>query len=201
VKQAKTALITDFDNTLFDWVELWLHCFSAMLDSIVQISGISKEQLIPEIRAVHQKHRTSEYSFLVEELPSLRSFLHGRSATEVFAPAIDIYRDQRRPHLKLYPTVAEILLQIKGRGTRIIAYTESMAFYSNHRLRRLGLDGVFDYVFCPVDHVLPEGLSADDLRHYPAQHYELRYAKQHYTPKGSQKPDDDVLNAISRSFA
>ena len=196
MKQAKTALITDFDNTLFDWVELWLHCFSAMLDSIVQISGISKEQLIPEIRAVHQKHRTSEYSFLVEELPSLRFFLHGRSATEVFAPAIDIYRDQRRRHLKLYPTVAETLLQIKGRGTRIIAYTESMAFYSNYRLRRLGLDGVFDYVFCPVDHVLPEGLSADDLRHYPAQHYELRYAKQRYTPKGSQKPDDDVLNAI-----
>jgi FMN phosphatase YigB (HAD superfamily) len=167
-----------------------------MLDSIVQISGITREQLIPEISAVHQKHGTSEYSFLIEELPSLRSFLRGRSATEVFAPAINIYRVQRRRHMKLYPTVAEALLQIKGRGTRIIAYTESMAFYSNYRVRRLGLDGVFDYVFSPVDHVLPQGLDAEDLRRYPAQHYGLRYAKQQYTPKGSKKPDADVLNAI-----
>jgi hypothetical protein len=52
----KTALITDLDNTLFDWVELWLNCFSAMLDGIVEVSGISREILIPEIAAVHQKH-------------------------------------------------------------------------------------------------------------------------------------------------
>lgn len=201
MKSTKTTLITDFDNTLFDWVELWLHCFSAMLDSLVQISGVSKEQLIPEIAAVHQKHRTSEYSFLIEELPSLRPFLHGRSATEVFAPAIEIYKIQRRRYLKLYPTVAETLLQIKGRGTRIIAYTKSMAFYSNYRLRRLGLDGVFDFVFCPVDHVLPEGLNADDLRRYPAEHYELKYARQHHTPKGSKKPDPDVLNAIIKELS
>jgi phosphoglycolate phosphatase len=57
----KTALITDLDNTLFDWVELWLNSFSSMLDSIVDISGIPKEQLIPEIRDVHRKHGTSEY--------------------------------------------------------------------------------------------------------------------------------------------
>ncbi len=196
MKPRKTVLITDFDNTLFDWVELWLHSFSAMLDSIVQISGIPKEQLIPEIAAIHRKHRTSEYSFLIEELPSLRSFLGARPAVEVFADAIEIYRAKRRQYLKLYPTVAETLLQIKGRGTRIIGYTESMAFYSNYRVRRLGLDGVFDYVFCPVDHVLPEGLNADDLRRYPAQHYMLKYSKEQYTPKGSTKPDPHVLNAI-----
>jgi|SRR5579872_7217401 len=196
MKPSKTALITDFDNTLFDWVELWLHSFSAMLDSIVQISGIPKAQLIPEIAAVHQRHKTSEYSFLIEELPSLRSFLNGRSAIEVFAAAIEIYRVKRRQYLKLYPTVAEALLQIKGHGTKIIGYTESMAFYSNYRVRRLGLDGVFDYVFSPVDHVLPEGLNPDDLRYYPAQHYVLKYSKQQYTPKGSKKPDVDVLNAI-----
>lgn len=192
-KPKKTVLITDFDNTLFDWVDLWLHCFPAMLDSITKITGISRTELIPEIAAVHQKHGTSEYSFLIEELPSLRAFLKGRPATEVFAPAIEIYREQRRKHLKLYPTVAQTLLKIKGRGTRIIAYTESMAFYSNYRVRRLGLDGVFDYVFCPVDHVLPHGLTAENLRRYPAQHYKLRYTEQRHTPKGSKKPDAAVL--------
>lgn len=192
----KTALITDLDNTLFDWVDLWLNCFSPMLERIVEVSGISKETLLPEISAVHQKHGTSEYSFLIEEVPSLKAFLAGRKATDVFASAIEIYRSQRRKYLKLYPTVAETLLMIKGRGAMIVGYTESMAFYSNYRVRRLGLDGVFDHVFCPEDHLIPAGLSVDDLRMYPSKRYSLKYSKQDLTPKGSKKPDPQVLNAI-----
>jgi HAD-hyrolase-like len=34
------------------------------------------------------------------------------------------------------------------------------------------------------------------MRSYPASHYELRYTKQLFTPKGSKKPDTVVLNAI-----
>lgn len=196
----KTALITDLDNTLFDWVDLWFHCFSPMLDSIAAISGVPKDKLIPEIAAVHQEHGTSEYSFLIEEIPSLRHFLAGRSATEVFASSIKIYRDQRREHLKLYPTVAETLLTIKGRGTLIVGYTESMAFYSNYRIRRLGLDGVFDYIFCPEDHLLPESLSPDELRKYPAEHYSFKYTNLKNTPKGSKKPDKAVLSAIIKDL-
>jgi FMN phosphatase YigB (HAD superfamily) len=129
-------------------------------------------------------------------MPSLRPILNGRPADEVFAAAIESYRQQRRKHLKLYPTVAETLLKVKGRGCRIVGYTELMAFYSNYRVRRLGLDGVLDYVFCPEDHVLPEGISLEDIRRYPAGHYELTYSKQHFTPKGSKKPDIEVLDAI-----
>lgn len=192
----KTALITDLDNTLFDWVNLWFTCFSSMLDGIVAISGLPREQLIPEIAVIHKKHGTSEYSFLIEEMPSIRSFLNGRRAVEVFAPAIDAFRRMRREHLKLYPDVAETLLKIKGKGTRIIGYTESMAFYSNYRVRRLGLDGVLDHVFCPEDHRLPDGLSEADLRNYPASHYALKYTKQQFTPRGSKKPDTAVLASI-----
>ena len=103
---------------------------------------------------------------------------------------------RRSEQPKLFEGVAETLLNIKGRGTRIIGYTESMGFYSNYRLRRLGLDGVLDFVFCPEDHVLPSGLSSQQMRSYPASHYELQYTKQHFTPKGSKKPDAAVLNAI-----
>jgi phosphoglycolate phosphatase len=52
----KTVLITDLDNTLFDWVDLWVNCFSVMLDGIADMSGIPKEELKPEISAIHQKY-------------------------------------------------------------------------------------------------------------------------------------------------
>ncbi|MGA9137584.1 MAG: hypothetical protein WBZ39_06590, partial [Methylovirgula sp.] len=188
-KPVKTAVVTDLDNTLFDWVELWVRCFAPMLDSIVDISGVPREKLIPEIAAVHQRHGTSEYSFLIDELPSLQPILNGQRASQVFATAIEIYRRQRRKYLELYPTVATTLLKIKGHGTRIIGYTDSMAFYSNYRVRRLGLDGVLDYIFCPEDHQIPAGLTAEDLRKYPARRYQFKYTQTHFTPKGSKKPD------------
>ena len=187
----KKVLITDLDNTLFDWVELWVRCFSAMLEELVVISGVSKSQLLPEISIVHQKHGTSEYSFLIEELPSLQKFLAGRNALEVFAPAVNAFREKREEYLVLYPGVAETLQELKNRGTLIVGYTESMAFYSNYRVRKLGLDGVFDYIFCPEDHIVPDNV--EETRRYPAEHYVLKSTIQHHTPKGSKKPDVDVL--------
>ena len=98
----KTILITDLDNTLFDWVELWHACFSAMLGEIQQISGIGYEKLKREIRKVHQRHGTSEYSFLIEELPHLRERFRDEPLTTVFQPAIEAYRAQRRQKLRLF---------------------------------------------------------------------------------------------------
>ena len=46
-KKNVNVLITDLDNTLFDWVDVWYHSFSAMLDAIASISGIAAEKLIP----------------------------------------------------------------------------------------------------------------------------------------------------------
>ncbi len=194
--QKKKVLVTDLDNTLFDWVDLWYSCFTAMLREITNISGIPVDKLKPAIRQIHRKHGTSEYSFLIEELPMLREKFHGCDLMKVFAPAIEAYRSERRNRLRLYPSVAETLLKIKGRGTLIVGYTESMAFYSNYRLRRLGLDGVIDVLFSPADHDSPEGLTKEEIRKYPASHYQLRYTTQEHTPKDSRKPDPAVLNSI-----
>ena len=189
-------MITDLDNTLFDWVHLWHSCFSAMLEKITEISGVPEAVLKSEIKAVHQMHGTSEYAFLVEELPCLLLKFPGKDLTKVFAPAIAAYREQRRKELRLYPSVAETLLKVKGTGARIIGYTESMAFYSNYRVRRLGLDGVFDAIFSPPDHDIPKGMSVEQLRKYPATKYEFAHTKHHNTPRGELKPNKDVLLSI-----
>src|SRR5690349_5217643 len=50
-----SLLVTDLDNTLWDWFAIWYASFSALLEGIVRISGISQEELEPEIRKVHQR--------------------------------------------------------------------------------------------------------------------------------------------------
>ncbi|HKY06878.1 MAG TPA: HAD family hydrolase [Candidatus Binatia bacterium] len=196
MKHRKSVLITDLDNTLFDWVHLWHSCFDAMLDKIVEISGIPESKLKSEIRAVHQTHGTSEYAFLIEELPSLKEQFRDQDLLGVFDEAIQAYRIQRRRELRLYPSVAESLLKIKGAGAKIVGYTESMGFYSNYRVRRLGLDGIFEYIFSPADHDIPKNLSPDQFRKYSVDQYELRITKHEHTPPGELKPNKDILLSI-----
>lgn len=84
----KKVLITDLDNTLFDWVNLWYVCFAPMMHKIAESAGLDLELLKTHIKTVHQKHRTSEYAFLLEELQPV--IAPGRSEaqlTEIFAPA------------------------------------------------------------------------------------------------------------------
>ena len=193
----KSVVITDLDNTLFDWVDLWYQCFSRMFDKIVEISEVDAATLKAEIKAVHQKHGTSEYAFLIEEIPSLQE--EGSSPDDLlvkYKPAIDAYREARREYLRLYPGVIETLRQLKNHGCMIVAYTESMAFYTNYRIRNLSLDGVIDYLYSPEDHDLPRGLTPEQIRYYEDEKYQLRQTEHRYTPRGEKKPNPHVLLQI-----
>jgi FMN phosphatase YigB (HAD superfamily) len=108
----KRALITDVDNTLFDWVDVWYKSFSAMVAKVAEISGIAASELYPSISRVHQRYGTSEYAFLLEEIPELRN-LYGDQTLEALGPAIVAFRQARRDSLHLYPTVMSSFQELK----------------------------------------------------------------------------------------
>lgn len=189
-------LITDLDNTLFDWVEVWYQSFSAMLNEIIEISKVPRETLVSEIRAVHQKHGTAEYAFLIEEIPSIRKNLNRDEILKIYEPAIHAYRKKRKESLIVYPNVIETLESIRACGTPIVAYTESMAFYTTYRLKRLNLDKLIDFLYSPEDHDLPENLAPEQVRMYPSKEYNLEHTIHKYTPKNAKKPNKIILSKI-----
>lgn len=152
----KQLLITDLDNTLFDWFNIWYYSFSAMLNKTSEITKIPKQQLIEEIRPIHQKHGTAEYAFVLQEIPSLLK-LYGNPEIikEELDEAIHAHRSARKDHLTLYQGVHESLTELKQRGTRVVAYTESKEWYSKFRLKKLGLDSLIDVLYSPTDHHVP----------------------------------------------
>jgi phosphoglycolate phosphatase-like HAD superfamily hydrolase len=199
-KQNISVLITDLDNTLFDWVDIW-HCsFKAMLERLVADSGMSADDLLRDFKTVFQRYDTSEYAFAIEELPSLIAKHPGEDLTKLYSSAIDAYRSARRAALARYPypRVMETLEEIKDRGTLIVGYTESMEFYSNYRLRKFGLDRVLDFLYSPKDHDLPPGRSSDEIRFHPQDKYLLRRTINRYTPKNERKPSARVLLDIMK---
>jgi phosphoglycolate phosphatase len=199
-RQHVSLVITDLDNTLFDWLKIWYDSFKALLDSVIEISGISADILIPEVKKIHERHGTAEYAFLLEELPSLRRGESTELVIAQYTPAIDAFRNARRAAMKLYPGVRATLDELKKCGCLLVAYTESMGFYSNYRMRHLDLDLVFDFIYSPPDHGLPQGLTPEAIRYYPADAYKLRATQHRHTPAGEVKPNPALLTDIIREL-
>jgi FMN phosphatase YigB (HAD superfamily) len=191
-----SVIVTDLDNTLYDWFDIWYSSFRPMLDVLVSESGVPEHELKREIRTIHQRYGTSEYSRLIDELTCLASLQTAGRFAAVHEKAIAAFREGRRSSLRLYPTVFETLWSLKKTGCLIIGYTESRAFYTNYRVRRLCLDGLLDFLHSPADHNMPEGVTRESIRRYPPEAYDLRVTQHHHTPEGAYKPNPDILRKI-----
>jgi phosphoglycolate phosphatase-like HAD superfamily hydrolase len=198
MKQKVTVVITDLDNTLFDWVGIWHKSFTAMLHRLVLESGLSEELLLQEFKVIHERYGTSEYAFSIEELPSLQKKYPDSDLVKRFEGPIQAFRDARKSALSLYPDVLETLEQLKDKECLLVGYTESMSFYSWYRMRHLGLDRILDYLYSPPDHELPAGICPKRIRYHAGDYYELRRTIHRHIPKGEAKPEPGVLLDIIR---
>jgi phosphoglycolate phosphatase len=89
--KSKSVVITDLDNTLFDWVELWHRAFKTMLARLADETGIEVTVLKREFRSIHQKYGTSECAFSIEELSCLQQKYAGEDLSRRFSTVIDEY--------------------------------------------------------------------------------------------------------------
>jgi FMN phosphatase YigB (HAD superfamily) len=199
-KKCISFVIVDLDNTIYDWFYFWHSSFTAMVDRVMADSGIPREKLFREIKEIHTKHGTAEYSLLIQEIPSLKEKHPDQDLRVVYRDAIEEYRRTREKTLKPYPRVRETLQTLKEYGCVIAAYTESMAFYTNDRIRRLELDGLIDYLYSPPDHEFPENLTPEELRSFPTEHYKLKRTLERAVPKGEKKPNPTILLNILKEI-
>ncbi len=194
MKPKVNTLIVDLDNTLYDWFNIWHSSFLPVYEGLRDRIGINPVELETSIRDIHRSRRTSEYTFLVDELKF--STPDGSSLRDFLSQEIQHSKTERDRSLRLYPTVLKTLWQIKSQGTRIIAYTESLSFYSGYRLKKLGLDGVIDYLYCPKDHDLPTGIEVAQIRSLPDEFYQLQITDIRHTAPNELKPNARLLREI-----
>jgi phosphoglycolate phosphatase-like HAD superfamily hydrolase len=191
-----TVVITDLDNTLFDWVRIWHEPFKAMLDELVLTTGIEEAVLIRDIKEVFTRRGTSEYAFVIQEIKALQEKYPGEDLTKKFDSAIHAFRSDRKRVLELYPGIEETLQTLKDHGVLLVGYTESQEFYTHYRMRTLGLDRIFDFIYSPADHDIPEGLTREQIRILSPEHYKLRRTVHRNTPESDYKPNPGVLLQI-----
>jgi phosphoglycolate phosphatase len=195
-RTGKKILITDLDNTHWDWFDAWHQSFAAMLTRLAEMSGVPREVLEEQIRAIHEKRGTTEYSWLIGEIPALIDTAAPVDPAVLYDDAVHVLNSRRRATTRLYPGVREALTQLKRLDVRIVAYTESVAYWSEWRIRHTRLDGIIDVLYSAPDHDLPAGRDIRDLRMLPPTEYGLKRTRHNHIPRGVLKPNALVLRSI-----
>lgn len=193
-------MVTDLDNTLWDWFDAWYRSFSAMLRSLSRLSGITVEVLEKEMQAVHRLRGTTEYSYLLNELPSLCAMHPGGNPLEIYDEAMHVLNSERKKATALYPGVAETLRKLRALGVPVVAYTESVAYWSEWRIKTTRLDGLIGTLYSSPDHDMPKGVDVASLRRLPPESYGLKNTEHRHVPPGLLKPDPHILETIVHDY-
>ena len=193
----RSILITDLDDTLWSWVQIWHASFYATLQELTKILSIPEEELIPKIKKIHEKAKTSEYTFLVYDLEEMITGISDVDTVRTkYQRVFDIQDHIRSSSVSPFPDVVRALEKIKSKGTKIIGYTESMAYSAMDKMKLCGLDGIIDILYSREDHEIPESLNLDKYRSRPHTSYLLEFTKHNTLPTESTKPDPITLLRI-----
>lgn len=198
-------IITDLDNTIYNWVDFYVPCFNAMLKELALLTGIKKQNLRESFKRVHQKYKTTEYAFSIEKLDVLSEANAGLTVPEVlqkYNSAIKAFRSMRKKRLRLYDGVKETLEKLRREHRKIVGHTDAMMFYAVYRVKQLGVEQLLDGLVAPRDHGLPKGTRPEDVRSYSeAEKYETIISFKKELEPGILKPNPGCLHEILRDFA
>jgi len=191
---SQKLLITDLDNTLYDWVTFFTASFKSMVAELTDVLDTSEDILLEEFKIIHQRYGNSEQPFAVLELPSVRRKFGSLSREELVRrldPALHRFNSTRKRTLVLYDGVQETLSEIRASGVKIVGHTEAILANSYWRLRTLAIDGYFDRLYTlegkDAIHVSPDSRWVDPPTEFVV-----------VVPRDERKPNPRLLFDICR---
>lgn len=197
-KDLINVVITDLDDTIWDWLKMWYSSFEPYLSRISTELEIDIEDLKKDFKKIHQTYHSTEASFIYDELETLSDNQKQRFilASNKQKSILHEYYSLKKNNLLLYDGVYDTLKDLKSKGTLIIGFTESNAFFTKYRLKHLGLDGLIDYIYAPIDKDVPESVNI----YYEEGFWEPKKTEFRYLSPGTKKPAPEILEIIIRDF-
>lgn len=143
-------LVSDLDDTIYDWSGFFVPAFYAMADEIAAITGIDEDALLDEYRMTHQRLGSVEYPYATLQLPSIRKKypkLSDDELKQVFRPAFHKFNSIRNSHLHLFRGAEATLNTLYNNGITLIGYTESSQETGVYRMQKLGVEKYFKHIY------------------------------------------------------
>lgn len=186
-------VVTDLDNTLYDWVSYFVPAFYEMVTVAAPLLEVSLESLLDDLQRIHRKHGNSEHPFALLETDAVGKRFPGLSReaqAQQLNEAFIAFNRRRKQTLKLYPNVFETLKFITDQGTDLVAYTEAPSINALHRIRFLGLTSLFSGIYAPES----IGVNHPSIQH--AHSLEQEHQLLHALHSNHRKPSPKVLQEI-----
>lgn len=143
-------LITDIDNTLYNWIDSFAPAFRAMIHVLHRKTKIDENSLFDSFKKVFKEHKSTQYPFAIQELDVIKelNLTNEELFQEVIKPARTAFSITRNKRLKknIYPNVRETLKWLKDNGVIIIGLTDASQYQIEKRLKLLHISHFFDYL-------------------------------------------------------
>ena len=145
-------LITDLDNTIYDWLAAFVPAFYAMVGEASRILGESEDRILDELQSVHVRHHDSEHPFALLETDVVALHFPFASQAEIrtaLDPAFHAFNSMRKQNLHLYRGVLPVLEALAKRDVPVVGYTDARVISSLFRLTRLDVRKFFSTLYAP----------------------------------------------------
>ncbi len=143
-------IVTDLDNTLYDWVSYFVVAFYRMVDVAVDLLAVPRDTLLDDLRTVHRRYHDSEYPFALLETDCVVARYPNCDRKErkrLLKPAFDAFNEARDSTLALYPTVKETLRLVAAGGVAVVGHTEASVPNAIFRLTKLNCIDLFKRLY------------------------------------------------------
>ena len=191
-------VVFDLDNTLYNWYAAFLPAFYSMVDLAAALLNCDKELLLRQLKAVHVRHHDVEHPYALFETEIVQARVKASDAEQVWRlldPAFHAFNKRRKAELRLFPDVRKTLDELKHRGIRLVAFTDSKYFAAVGRIARLELSDVFERLYCR-EKSLSELPASPFEGYHPQPIYNISATKVSELRADETKPDPRVLKDI-----
>ncbi len=176
------VLITDLDNTLYNWVDYFGMSFRGMTHAISREMKIEEVEFIEAAKQVFKKVGTLEYAFLIQELPFITRYSENEisSFIEISKKVFQIVRSK---NLVAYDGVKETFRYLNSIGVTIVGVTNAPIYYGEWRLKELGIDRYFQGILGWEGKDVPDNKYTEQIRkaisegRYRSKHIRYRWAE------------------------
>jgi len=187
------AIITDLDNTIYNWIDFYAPSFRAMVHVLAKQTNVSESRITQEFRDVFFRFGSTEYPFAIQNLNLCSTLTSERVRRLVYLGQMAFGRS-RRKHLRAYPGVLETLQWALKNRIAVVAVTNAPLYLAWRRIERLGLGRFFTGIVAGEDFPIP----GDDVyaREYQRKLESRPKNLELYLHSSKRKPDPAIYNEI-----
>lgn len=191
----QSLIITDLDNTLYNFVDFFAPSFRSMVHALSYKTGIDENSLISQFKDVYARHDTIEYRDAVEELALCRGKSKDKITELVYLARLAFDRTHRKT-LKPYSKVRETLFWANESCIPVVGITNAPMRVALYRLGQLELA---EYFVGVAAYEGTEDIELGSIRSRIKKRWHLKKTELKPSPLGYCRIfDDENLNSEKR---